>query len=58
MKLSSVAFRSFYQPLKELLNVSHVISKAIELHLHAIEATFDQCESLLCREGLFIRLLR
>jgi hypothetical protein len=58
MKLSSAAFRSFYQPLKELLSVSHVISKSIKLRLHAIEATFGQCESLLCREGLFIRLLR
>ncbi len=28
------------------------------MRLHAIEATFDQCESLLCRVGFFIRLVR
>jgi hypothetical protein len=57
---------SSHQPLKELLNVSHAgikvshaiskishaTSKVIQLRLHAIEAAFDRCESLLSREAL------
>jgi hypothetical protein len=58
MKLRSAAFRSSYQPLKELLNVFHANIIAIPLRLHPIEATFDQCESMLCRGGFFHRLLR
>jgi hypothetical protein len=71
IELSSAAFRSSYQLLKELLNVSHAgikvshaiskishaTSKAIQLRLHAIEAVFNRSESLLSRGGFTISLL-
>lgn len=48
-ELSNAAFRSSYQPKKELLNisdaginVSNTTGKVVQLCLHAIEATFDR----------------